>query len=84
MKVVKHYHTRGDKNMTNNLPGWVIFKMFLLKDILIKFVHSVFQCVVRTYMALLGDLHLPTTQTQILMPGSASGQSLCQKAGGSS
>lgn len=37
MNIVKHYHTRGDKNMTNNLPGWVILKMFLLKDILIKF-----------------------------------------------
>lgn len=84
MNIDKHYHTRGDKNMTNNLPRWVILKMFLLKDILIKFVYSVFQCVVGAYMALLEDLHLPTTQTQILMPGSASGQSLYQKAGGSS
>lgn len=26
MNIVKHYHTRGDKYMTNNLPGWVILK----------------------------------------------------------
>lgn len=30
MNIDKHYHIRGDKNMTN-LPRWVILKMFLLK-----------------------------------------------------